>query len=158
MFVCILASSAATHSRIPYLHRPSGAEGFDRPDGARGRLGVQQSALLVLMGANILGGSGLGITVALSNYFYLHLWGLKPQMIGPLASGGLLASVIGVFLAPYLSRRFARSRRCLGFLDSRYSRACCRSRGGSWDHAAKRLAPALWPAVWRRGAGGGRGA
>jgi Na+/melibiose symporter-like transporter len=75
-------------------------------------------ALLILMGANILGGSGLGITVALSNYFYLHLWGLKPQMIGPLASGGLLASVIGVFLAPYLSRRFGKKQAMLGLLGS----------------------------------------
>jgi len=73
-------------------------------------------ALLVLMGANILGGSGLGITVALSNYFYLHLWGLEPQQIGPLASGGLLASVVGVFLAPYLAGRFGKKRAMLGLL------------------------------------------
>jgi GPH family glycoside/pentoside/hexuronide:cation symporter len=116
MFVCILISSAATHSRIPYLHKPPA-----RPTSlAKTIREVAQvfanPALLVLMGANILGGAGLGITVALQNYFYLHLWGLKPQMIGPLASGGLLASVIGVFLAPFLSRRFGKKRAMLGLL------------------------------------------
>ena len=116
MFVCILVSTAATHRRIPYLHRPQ----------ARRTTVVQtvreigsvfaNPALIVLMGANILGGSGLGITVALSNYFYLHLWGLEPQQIGPLASGGLLASVVGVFLAPYLAGRFGKKRAMLGLL------------------------------------------
>ena len=117
MFVCILVSSAATHSRIPYLHRPP-ARKATIGQTVREILSVfANPALLVLMVANILGGSGLGITVALQNYFYLHLWGLKPQMIGPLASGGLLASVIGVFLAPYLSRRFGKKRAMLGLLS-----------------------------------------
>jgi GPH family glycoside/pentoside/hexuronide:cation symporter len=116
MFVCILVSSAATHSRIPYLHRPSARKASIGQTVREVAKVFTNPALLVLMGANILGGSGLGITVALSNYFYLHLWGLKPQMIGPLASGGLLASVIGVFLAPYLSRRFGKKRAMLGLL------------------------------------------
>lgn len=110
MFVCILISSAATHSRIRYLHqappRPmSLAQSFKE-------IGVvfANPALLVLMTSGVLGGAGLGITVALQNYFYLDLWGLKPQMIGPLASGGLLASVIGVFLAPALAKKFGKKR------------------------------------------------
>ena len=116
MFVCILISSAATHSRIPYLHRPPERKASIGQTAREVASVFSNPALLVLMGANILGGSGLGITVALSNYFYLHLWALKPQMIGPLASGGLLASVIGVFLAPYLSRRFGKKQAMLGLL------------------------------------------
>jgi len=116
MFVCILLSSAATHSRIRYLHRPPERKASIGQTVREVASVFSNPALLVLMGANILGGSGLGITVALSNYFYLHLWGLKPQMIGPLASGGLLASVIGVFLAPYLSRRFGKKQAMLGLL------------------------------------------
>jgi len=117
MFICILISSAATHSRIPYLHRPPARKVTLGQTVHEVWSVFSNPALLVLMGANILGGSGVGITVALSNYFYLHLWGLKPQMIGPLASGGLLASVIGVFLAPYLSRRFGKKRAMLGLLS-----------------------------------------
>ncbi|MGH3583974.1 MAG: MFS transporter, partial [Mycobacterium sp.] len=116
MLVCILVSSAATHSRIPYLHRPPVRKtSLGQTVREIGSV-FANPALLVLMGANILGGSGLGITVALSNYFYLHLWHLKPQMIGPLASGGLLASVIGVFLAPFLAGRFGKKRAMLGLL------------------------------------------
>jgi GPH family glycoside/pentoside/hexuronide:cation symporter len=118
MFVCILISSAATHSRIRYLHRPPERKASIGQTVREVASVFSNPALLVLMGANILGGSGLGITVALSNYFYLHLWGLKPQLIGPLASGGLLASVIGVFLAPYLSRRFGKKQAMLGLLGT----------------------------------------
>jgi Na+/melibiose symporter-like transporter len=116
MFVCILVSTAATHSRIPYLHRPPARPATIGQTVREIGSVFANPALLVLMGANILGGSGLGITVALSNYFYLHLWGLEPQKIGPLASGGLLASVIGVFLAPYLAGRFGKKRAMLGLL------------------------------------------
>ena len=118
MFVCILISTATTHSRIPYLHKAEPR-----------KIGVLQSireiatvfanpALLVLMGSGVLGGAGLGITSALQNYFYLHLWGLKPQMIAVLAPGGLLASVIGVFLAPALSKAFGKKRAMIYLLSA----------------------------------------
>lgn len=110
MFVCILVSSAATHSRIPYLHkavhRPMSVAQTVREIGVV----FANPSLLVLMASGVLGGAGLGITSALQNYFYLHLWGLKPQMIGVLAPGGLLASIIGIFLAPALSKRFGKKR------------------------------------------------
>jgi Na+/melibiose symporter-like transporter len=104
MFVSILASSAATHSRIRYLHKPpdrklSVAETF-REVGAT----FANPSLVTIMSASILGGASYGITTGLSTYFYLHLWGLKPQLIGLLVSGGVLASVIGVFAAPAISR------------------------------------------------------
>ena len=41
-------------------------------------------SLVVVMGSTLLGSTGVGLTAALSNYFYLHLWGLKSQAIGPL--------------------------------------------------------------------------
>jgi Na+/melibiose symporter-like transporter len=116
MFVCILVSSAATHSRIPFLHQPSPRRVTAAQTFREIRSVFANPALIVLIVANILGGAGLGITTALSNYFYLHLWGLSPQMIGPLASGGLLASVIGVFLAPALTRKFGKKPAMLGLL------------------------------------------
>ena len=117
MFVCILASSLATHSRIPYLHKPpvtrtSPIEVFREIASA-----VTHPGLMVVMAANLLGGTGVGVTSALSNYFYLHLWGLKSQAIGPLASGGLLASIIGIVLAPLISRKFGKKRAMLGLLS-----------------------------------------
>ncbi len=110
MFVCILASSAATHSRIRFLYQPP-----SRPVTVAKTLGEIASvfsnpALQVLMLSGVLGGAGVGITSALQTYFYLHLWGLQPQMIGPLSLGALLASLAGVFLAPVISGRFGKKR------------------------------------------------
>jgi GPH family glycoside/pentoside/hexuronide:cation symporter len=114
MFVCILASTAATHSRIPYLHQPPQTSA---PLGQAVREvadAVTHPGLIVVMASGVLGGTGVGVTAALSNYFYLHLWHLKSQAIGPLASGGLLASVIGIVLAPVISRRFGKKEAMLG--------------------------------------------
>lgn len=110
MVVCVLVSSAATHNRIRYLHkappRPMSVGQTFREIAAV----FANPSLLVLMTSGLLGGAGLGITSALQNYFYLHLWGLKPQMIAVLAPGGLLASIVGVFLAPALSQRFGKKQ------------------------------------------------
>jgi len=70
------------------------------------------------MASSLLGGTGVGITTTLSNYFYLHLWGLKSQAIGPLAAGGLLSSVIGVFLAPYLAKRFGKKQAMIALFST----------------------------------------
>lgn len=114
MLICILVSTAATHGRIRYLHQPP-ARKVGLGDTLREVASVfSNKDLIVLMVSGALGGAGLAISTALSNYFYLHLWGLKSQMIGPLASGGLLASVVGVFLAPAISRRFGKKHAMMG--------------------------------------------
>jgi Na+/melibiose symporter-like transporter len=115
---CILVSAAATHSRIRYLHRPPArhagmAETFRQIAATFGN-----PALVVVMASSVLGGTGVGITSTLSNYFYLHLWGLKSQAIGPLAAGGLAASVIGVFLAPFLAKRFGKKQAMIGLFST----------------------------------------
>ncbi|MDB5450473.1 MAG: hypothetical protein JWQ52_1601 [Phenylobacterium sp.] len=117
ILVAILASTAATHNRIRGLHRPparklSVVETF-REIAAT----FANPSLLTIMGASVLGGAAYGITTGLSTYFYLHLWGLKPQAIGPLASGGLLASVIGVFLAPAIAKRFGKKEAMVGLFS-----------------------------------------
>ena len=110
MLVCIWISAAATHSRIPYLHRPPVRRASVGDSFRQIASTFSNPALVVVMASSLLGGTGVGVTTALSNYFYLHLWGLKSQAIGPLASGGLLASIIGVFLAPFLAKRFGKKR------------------------------------------------
>ena len=118
MFVCILISTATTHSRIPYLYKASPRQISFTRSMREIALVFANPALLVLMASGVLGGAGLGITSALQNYFYLHLWGLKPQMIAVLAPGGLLASVIGVFLAPALSKAFGKKRAMIYLLSA----------------------------------------
>ncbi|HEY2358115.1 MAG TPA: MFS transporter [Phenylobacterium sp.] len=114
VFVSILVSTAATHNRIKYLHQPPVVR-MSMGEVAREILAaVKHPGLLVVMGSGVLGGTGVGITSALSNYFYLHLWHLKPQAIGPVALGGLLASVVGIVVAPMISRRFGKKGAMVG--------------------------------------------
>ncbi|HZZ69210.1 MAG TPA: MFS transporter, partial [Phenylobacterium sp.] len=101
---------------IPYLHKAKEQPPSLLRTGREIVSVFSNPALLVLMTSGVLGGAGIGITSALQNYFYLHLWGLKPQMIGPLAFGGLLASVIGVFLAPAIAKRFGKKQAMIGLL------------------------------------------
>jgi glycoside/pentoside/hexuronide:cation symporter, GPH family len=117
MFVCILASSAATHSRIRFLHQAP-RRGANLAKTFKEIASVfSNPALLVVMASSLLGGAGVGITTSLQTYFYLHLWGLLPQTIGPLSLGALLASVTGVFLAPAISKRFGKKRAMIVLLS-----------------------------------------
>ncbi|HEY3947520.1 MFS transporter [Phenylobacterium sp.] len=110
IFVCILISSATTHSRIRYLHSPPAR---------RIRLGdtlrevasaILNPSLLTVLLASVLGGAAYGVTSSLSIIFYLDLWGLTPQLIGLLAIALLVASILGVFTAPAVSQRFGKKR------------------------------------------------
>jgi GPH family glycoside/pentoside/hexuronide:cation symporter len=116
--VCILISTAATHSRIPYLHKPPARRATAMEAFRQIASTFANPALIVVMVSGILGNTGIGVTATLSNYFYLHLWGLKSQAIGPLAAGGLLASIVGVFLAPFLARRFGKKQAMIGLFST----------------------------------------
>lgn len=116
VFVSIIASTLATHRRIPYLHRPTERSGSFGQMMREIASVFSNPSLLVLVGANILGGTGLGISTALQNYFYADLWGLTPQQIAILVPGGLIASLVGVSLSPLVSRKFGKKPAMLGLL------------------------------------------
>jgi Na+/melibiose symporter-like transporter len=116
IFVSIIASTLATHRRIPYLHRPEARTGSLRQMAREIGSVFANPSLLVLVGANTLGGTGLGITTALQNYFYVDLWGLSPQKIAYLVPGGLIASLLGITLSPVISVRFGKKRAMLSLL------------------------------------------
>jgi GPH family glycoside/pentoside/hexuronide:cation symporter len=108
IFVSILISSATTHSRIRYLHIPP-ARRVSLGDTLREvTSAILNPALLIVIFASVLGGASYGVTSSLSIIFYLDLWGLTPQLIGLLAIGLLIASILGVFAAPAVSQRFGK--------------------------------------------------
>jgi Na+/melibiose symporter-like transporter len=110
MFVCILASTAATHGRIRTLHQaPARAITF-RQAVAEVLENFSNRSLLVLMLSGLVGGVSLGLTSGLSTYFYIHFWGLASQQVSYIIAGGLLASLLGVTLAPAVSRLMGKKR------------------------------------------------
>jgi GPH family glycoside/pentoside/hexuronide:cation symporter len=105
MFVSILASTLATHRYIPLLRAaPQRRRSFGE---ALREVAVTLSnrSLLVVMVSGLLGGIVIGMNGSLGGYMYLHFWGLKPQLISLIVLIALPASLVGIVLAPILSRR-----------------------------------------------------
>lgn len=110
MFVCILLSTAATHGRIRHLHQAPARDVPLRQAIAEIVANFSNRSLLVLMLSGLVGGVSLGLTSGLSTYFYIHLWGLKSQQVSYIIAGGLIASLLGVTLAPLMSRLMGKKR------------------------------------------------
>ncbi|MDT8758929.1 MFS transporter [Sphingomonas psychrotolerans] len=116
MFVAILVSALGTHreiSRLPRVDiaRQSLGENFHEL-----RESVRNRAFLILMGAGICYYSAQGISYALSNYLYAHVWGFRGadfQWLGLI----LLLGVIGAFLiAPRIAKRTGKPVAAMGFM------------------------------------------
>lgn len=116
MFVAILVSALGTHREIERLPRPeierqSLAENFrELRESARNR------AFLILMAAGICYYSAQGISYALSNYLYAHVWGFSGgdfQWLGLT----LLLGVIGAFvIAPRVAKRTGKPVAAMAFM------------------------------------------
>lgn len=114
MAASILVSSIGTHHHIPRLATPP-----DRQASLRQLLGeiggtLSNRSLLVVMLSGLCSGVATGMTNALSQYFYIELWGLTAKHISYLALAAVLASVSGVAIVGPTSRAFGKKRAMLG--------------------------------------------
>ncbi|THD59038.1 MFS transporter [Phenylobacterium sp.] len=108
IFVCILISSASTHSRIRYLHTPP-ARRVSFADTLREvASAILNPSLLTVIFASVLGGASYGVTSSLSTIFYLDLWGFGAKQIAAMAIAVLIATILGVFGASAVSQRFGK--------------------------------------------------
>ncbi len=108
MVVSILVSALGTHGRIKHLVRPATRQ---VPIGQVLRemaLTLSNPSLLVVMASGLCSGVAGGLTTALSQYFYIELWGLNARSISFLAIAGVFASLSGVALAGPASRIFGK--------------------------------------------------
>lgn len=108
MAASILISAAGTHGQIKRLSRPpvrsvSTAEAIGEVIQTLGN-----HSLLVVMASGLLGGISTGMTNALSQYFYLELWGLSTPDLSYLAMAGVAASVSAVMIAAPASRKLGK--------------------------------------------------
>ncbi|MGH7024580.1 MAG: MFS transporter [Caulobacteraceae bacterium] len=118
IFVSILVSVIGTRSRIPHLPQaaPKPAGGA-RAAWREIRQTLANASLGSLMLSGILGGVGGGITQSLSIYLYSYYWGLEPRAFGLLIPLGAIGSLLAVFLAPPLAKRFGKKPAMIGLFS-----------------------------------------
>ncbi|MGH6991709.1 MAG: MFS transporter, partial [Caulobacteraceae bacterium] len=114
IFVAILISAVGTHDRIPYLPKPRRKPQTLKASAREiARTLANRSLIALLLGA-VIGGMGAGLRSGLSIYLYTHFWGLEPQQFGILIPLGSVGSIIAVFLATPLGRRFGKKPAMIG--------------------------------------------
>jgi Na+/melibiose symporter-like transporter len=117
IFISILLSALGTQARIAFLPRPAPRTGPMVRAFGEIRSTLLNRSLISLMLGGILGGVGAGVTNGLSIYFYTHFWDLGPSQFGLLVPMGALGSILAVFIAPPLARRFGKKRAMIGLFS-----------------------------------------
>ncbi|HUZ14341.1 MAG TPA: MFS transporter [Caulobacteraceae bacterium] len=113
VFVAILVSSAATHRYIPRLAAPP-VRRQSFAQAAREILRtVGNPSLVSVMSSGLFSGVAAGLAAALSNFMNLYFWGLSPQVIGAMVFFASPAAVLGIVVAPRLSRALDKKRTML---------------------------------------------
>jgi glycoside/pentoside/hexuronide:cation symporter, GPH family len=116
MFGVILLSAAGTHREIARL--PAAAVEGASLRGHFAELGetLRNRAFAVLMAAGLCFYSAQGISFALSNYLYAHVWGFAGGDYQLLAVSLLVGVAIAFVAAPRVGRRFGKPRAAAGFM------------------------------------------
>lgn len=106
----MLLSTLSVHRWIPRL-RPPVVEHWGLADVWKDVSSVLRNrTFVVLMLSGLVSGLGTGMSSSLSLYMNAYFWEIPPESIAILASVGLFASIIGVSLAPLVSRWLGKKR------------------------------------------------
>lgn len=117
MAISILVSAAGTHHHIPRLSRPP-ARKLTLQDMTREVVGtLGNRSLVVVMLSGLCSGVASGMTAALSQYFYLELWGLSAAQISYLSISGALASLTAVGIAGPVSKAMGKKKAMLSLFS-----------------------------------------
>ena len=108
--VSILVSAAATHRYIPQL-RPAPVRTQTFAETMREIVQILSNpSLLAIMASGLISGVASGISNTLTAFMSYYFWGLTPQVIAGMTLLVAPATVIGVVLAPILSRVLDKKR------------------------------------------------
>lgn len=109
MVLAIILSAAGTHRFIPFLAKPPVGE---KPSWRDMLSSVTHTfghpSFLAVMGSSIFSAMAAGLTLALNSYFVTYFWRLSSTQYAWLLSSAYLGSLLAVFLAPVVSRRFGK--------------------------------------------------
>jgi len=111
IFISIMVSSIGTHSQIPFLKSPP-------PQRKMTLLGIFREifetlanrSFIALFSAALLGAVATGLAAALAFYFYTYFWGFTSIETGIITMGVFLAALIGMILAPIVTKRFGKKK------------------------------------------------
>jgi GPH family glycoside/pentoside/hexuronide:cation symporter len=110
IFFFILASTAGTHNRIPYLAKPPTRKvtfaGMAKEVGAT----LNNRSFIVLTLSGMFMYVALGTRGGLELYFSLYFWGFNQDQLSILATAGIIASFLGVVIAPIVSAKLGKKK------------------------------------------------
>jgi Na+/melibiose symporter-like transporter len=110
VFVAIVGSSLATQRAIPLLSK---APLRRQPLGAmlaEVAAILTNPALLSIMAALLISGVASGLSSSISGFMSYYFWGLTPQVATTIGAVATPAAIVGLVLAPLLSRALGKKR------------------------------------------------
>ncbi len=117
IFVSIVVSALSTQSRARAALPPP--RPIDAAASLRDiKLALTNPSLLALLLGGFLGGIGGGVNTGLSVYLLVHFWNLDPGQYAALVPLGSLGSILAVFIAPSLSRRYGKKAAVIGLFSA----------------------------------------
>jgi glycoside/pentoside/hexuronide:cation symporter, GPH family len=109
-FVAILVSAAATHRYIPRLSRPAARRQSPAQSLREIRSILSNPSLIAVMASGLISGVAGGISASTLPFMNYYFWGLTPQVASVLVAFAAPAAMLGVVLAPALSRALDKKR------------------------------------------------
>jgi Na+/melibiose symporter-like transporter len=108
IFIIILASTAGTHKHIPELRKPPTRKitfvGMAREVAHT----LNNRSFVVLTISGMFMSMSLGVKGGLELYFFLYFWELTQTQLSLLTVAGVIASVMGVSLAPKVAAKMGK--------------------------------------------------
>jgi glycoside/pentoside/hexuronide:cation symporter, GPH family len=109
IFTFILVSALGTQRRVRDLPpRPAPPRQSLGQAAREIRATLANHSLMALMLSGLLSGVAQGVILGLSIYIYNHFWDLNPRQYGILIPLHAIGSILAVFVAPRLARRFGK--------------------------------------------------
>ncbi|HEY9237182.1 MAG TPA: MFS transporter [Phenylobacterium sp.] len=113
VFFTILVSSLGTHRFIPQLHQPAKRTVSLSGMGREVVHTLRNPSFAILLASGTLLSVATGLKGALELYFEAYFWEFTPDQLVYITGGGIVASALGVTLAPIVSRKLGKKRGAL---------------------------------------------
>ncbi len=110
MFLSVMISTAGTHHRIKWLRIPEDKTGKRSVFQVFGEMfqTFSHKGFLAILSFGVLKYTAIGMTSALTLYFATYFWELPAEMIAYLSLEALVAAVLALAIAPWVSKKLGK--------------------------------------------------